>query len=400
VSRLPRRLQPLWPIAKAGHRLLAQILGYLFRFLSRLLGARGVPTRATHDSESTARLEPDTVTVHPAGPAEQWTRRAPMGAPAHQRTFQQALDVRIPARYTLEVTRGRLSGDFAATITPGKVLDYQVSGYFGISGWREHPLYLRPTLGSITRIPGTTLSLTARGASSNYYHFLYDAIGRYGVFEESMPGVRPDIIVVPHQLGYQRQLLAMLGIDARLVQPRPGNTFQAERLLVPSTPNQDLDAPRSVTRWLRRHLPASASRDLPRRLYITRGQVPNTRRYLQEPELWPLLDRRGFTRVDPGTLSVQDQIDLFHGAEAIVAPHGAGLTNLTFCQPGARVLEMFAPRYVHMGLWAICESIGDIDYRCLIGEGRSPAPQRMTGVLDDISMPVRRVEEAVDDLLA
>jgi len=28
-------------------------------------------------------------------------------------------------------------------------------------------------------------------------------------------------------------------------------------------------------------------------------------------------------------------------AEAIIAPHGAGLTNLVFCAPGARVVELF-----------------------------------------------------------
>lgn len=400
MSRLPHRLQRWWPVAKLVHRTLSRHLGRLFRIVSVILGERGVPTRGTTSSWASAEREPGAVVVRPVGPAETWRRHLPEGNPDVHPTFTTRELVDVPARYVLEVSHGRLVGAFAATVTPGKVLDYQVSGYFGIRDWREHPLFLRPTLGHVTQLPGTALSLTARGTSSNYYHFLYDAIGRLSVLDEAAPGLVPDAVVVPHQLGYQRQLLAMVGIESPLVQPRPGHTVLADRLIVPSTPNQDLDAPRSVTSWLRMRLPPREQRGLPRRLYVTRGEKPNTRRYVQEADLWPALERRGFAMVDPGTLSVQEQIDLFHAAEVVVAPHGAGLTNLTFCRPGTGVLELFAPSYVHLGLWAICESIGDIDYRYLVGAGRPAVPGRMTGVLEDVSLPPGRILEVVDDLLA
>ncbi len=70
MSRLPARLQPAWPLLKRVHRLLSLVAGIVFRRLSPLLGARGVPVRATTSSVETARLEPGAVTVHPAGPAE------------------------------------------------------------------------------------------------------------------------------------------------------------------------------------------------------------------------------------------------------------------------------------------------------------------------------------------
>jgi len=310
--------------------------------------------------------------------------------------------VAVPARYVLEIRDGCVTGDYGAVTTPGKTLDYQTSGYFGIDGWREHPVFLRPTLGRVTAVDGTVLSLAARGASSNYYHFLYDALARYGIYEEAFGDSPVDAVVVPHRTRYQRELLELAGIRGRLVEPRPGQTVRAERLLVPSTPNQDLAAPRSVTAWLRGRLPARGDGQTPARLYVTRGDLPHTRRYVQEPALWPRLERRGFTRLDPGTLSVQEQIDVFHGAEVVVGPHGAGLTNLTFCRPGTKVLELFAPGYVHLGLWSICESIGDIDYRYLVGPGGRPeaAGAAMTGVLDDVSIPADDVEDAVDALLA
>ncbi len=83
----------------------------------------------------------------------------------------------------------------------------------------------------------------------------------------------------------------------------------------------------------------------------------------------------------------------------MVAPHGAGLTNITFCRPGAKVLEMFAASYVHLGLWTIADAIGDVDYRYLVGDGPLREGRAMTGVLDDVSIPADRVEAAIDLLL-
>jgi hypothetical protein len=397
---LPTRLQPYWPLFKRLHRLLTLIAGTIFRRTSFLFGARGVPTRATSSSVETARREPGTVTVHPGGPAETIHRTAVAGTPSNHWVFAGGRDAEVPARYTLEIEGGRITGDFGATTTPRKRLDYQTSGYFGLSSWREHPVYLRPTLGTVEHVPGTVLSLTTRGAAANYYHFMYDAIARYGVFEESLPGTKVDAVIVPHATRYQKQLLELAGIEGPWLQPRANHTFTADRLLVPSTPNQALDAPRSAVSWLRKRLPATGNGDTPKRLYLSRGQKPLTRRYVEEAALMERLEKQGFTMIDPGTLTVQEQINAFAGAEFILAPHGAGLTNITFCSPGAKVMEMFAPSYVHLGLWNIAEAIDGVEYRYLVGEGNHPAGKPMLDVLQDVSIPPATVEAAVNAFLS
>lgn len=400
MSRLPARLQPAWPLLKRLHRLLSVLAGMVFRPLGRLLGDRGLPHTATVASSETAAREPQSVTLHPGGPAEILERGPAQGHPPRHWVFERGRHAEIPARYVLDVRDGRLVGDFGATVTPGGILDYRTSGYFGLAGWREHPVFLSPRLPEVEHVDGTVLSLTTRGTVVNYYHFLYDAVARYGIFEETLPGERVDAIVVPHQSGYQRQILELAGIPGPYVQPRADRTIRADRLLVPSTPNQDLDAPRSATEWLRKRLPPSGRTDTPTRLYLSRGQQPGGRRYLQEPELWPRLEAEGFVMLDPGTLSVQEQIDVFHNAEVIVAPHGAALTNITWSRPGVRVLEMFAGTYVHLGLWTIAEAIGGIHYCYLVGAGTLPEGKEPTGIVDDIDIPADVVLAALEDLLA
>jgi capsular polysaccharide biosynthesis protein len=395
---LPPALRRWWPYFKRAHRLLTLVSGILFRAVSPVLGSRGVARTATERSADTAAREPDAVTLHPGSPEVVVARTPTRGEPAGHRVFADEREAVVPATFTLEVAGGRLVGEYGATVTPGGVLDHETSTYFGVVDWREHPMYLRPTLGTVEHVPGSVLSLTARGTAGNYYHFLYDAIARYGVFEESMPGETVDAVVVPHRTRYQRELLELAGIPGRFVEPRPGRTVSADRLLVPSNPNWALQAPPTMVAWLRDRLPAKEPPDRPQRLYLTRGRLPQTRRYVEEDELLPELERRGFVRLDPGELTVQQQIDTFHAAEVIVAPHGAGLTNVTFSQPSVRVLEMFPSTYVHRGLWAICQALG-ADYRYLVAETPTDPGRSNAGISDDVSIPPSRVLAAVDELL-
>lgn len=398
MSRLPPTLQPAWPLFKRAHRLLALVLGVVFRQVSFCTPSRGVPRRTAERSMQTCALD-STVTYHGGGPGESRRVLVPDGSPPEHWVFVAGTDLRVPARYTLELIDGVVVGDYGAVITAGGILDFETSGYFGLASWREHPIFLRPLLPRRVHVPGTLLNLSTRGATSNYYHFVFDALPRLGIMQECLQRPHFDAVLVPHRRSYQREFLELIGLEVPLIQPEPHRAVQADRLLVPSTPNEHLAAPEWVARWLREHFPPTSGGE-GKRLYLTRGNRPRTRRYLQEAQLLPALEKRGFIQVDPGTLSVQEQINLFHGAEVIVAPHGAALTNLVFSRPEVKVLEMFANDYVHLGLWNITHSLEKADYRYVVADGSHRTGAPMTGVLQDIDIPPGRILAALDELLS
>jgi capsular polysaccharide biosynthesis protein len=108
--------------------------------------------------------------------------------------------------------------------------------------------------------------------------------------------------------------------------------------------------PRWVIDWLRnRFLPlageSSGGTERRRRLFISRSASRN-RRLVNEEEIWAQLEPRGFEYVLAENLDFAEQVAMFANAEAVVAPHGAGLTNLVFCAPGTRVIELFPSRTV------------------------------------------------------
>mgnify|MGYP001809771471 FL=1 len=51
----------------------------------------------------------------------------------------------------------------------------------------------------------------------------------------------------------------------------------------------------------------------------------------------------------------------------IIAPHGAGLTNLVFCHSRTKVIEIFSPLYRNRCYWLI-SNICDLAHYTLMGE--------------------------------
>lgn len=76
-------------------------------------------------------------------------------------------------------------------------------------------------------------------------------------------------------------------------------------------------------------------------IFVTR--VDASRSLANEGTVTDFLVERGFTVVDPGRLSIVQQMAMFQGARLVVGAHGAGLTNLAWCAPGAAVVEILRP---------------------------------------------------------
>ena len=400
MTRLPPAVQPLWPLAKKAHRFGARAVGAVSRHTSP---SPVLPRTATASSRESASLEPASVRHHVAREATKLTRPLPHGRPADHWYFQTILEHEVPETFVLDIDRGTVVGPHVAVVTPAGRLDAETSHYFGLHDWREHPIFLNPAPRASEEVDGTLLALAARATVGNYYHFLMDALPRLGILDEALPGVRPDAYLVDTTTRYHRELIGLLGLDsARLVSPARGRSMRAQRLLVPSLPNSSTLAAPATTAWLNHNLPPRDTRDKPALLYITRGHTKNTRRVVREDEIVRSLTKRGFVSVDPGALSVQEQIDHFAAARVIVAPHGAALTNLNFCRPGVRLLEMFAPGYLNPGYWSIVGNIEGSHYRYLVAPtARPPRPgANLLGVMHDIDIDPSTVDDALDDLLA
>ena len=81
------------------------------------------------------------------------------------------------------------------------------------------------------------------------------------------------------------------------------------------------------------------------KIYIPRGEA--IRAPFNEAEVIDLLQHDGWTIIYPERFHLRDQIAIFAQARQVCAVHGAGLTNLLWCQPGTKVLELLSPNYMN-----------------------------------------------------
>jgi hypothetical protein len=335
--------------------------------------------------------------------AEVIKRGAMIGEPADVSLTDRGDGESVPAVRVATLPHGRVLGPHHAVITGRGDLVQEVSRYFGTSRPREHPLFLNPYPPPPYTVTGRLGVLAARG-DSNYYHFLVDVLPRIGVLEQSPDAPTPDLWYVPLTLPFHGELLDRVGVPSgERLDAAEHPHVRADELVVPGLPATTEKNPPWVVEWLRaRLLPEAPVAAVRTRIYVTRGASANNRAVRNETEVRALLESFGFVGVDPGALSVEEQIRTFAGAELIVAAHGAALANLVFCSPDTRVIELFPAGYLLPDYWRLASGVPGLEYRYLSGPGRGRLGLRNRGaaIVADIEVDLAALRRLVEERTA
>jgi capsular polysaccharide biosynthesis protein len=274
-----------------------------------------------------------------------------------------------PDTFVVCVPEGRVAGGRGSVIAnDGKMLfDVSVDWSAGAKDAPRHPLLHSKKLAKAERLAGTSTVL-ATSESARFFHWMTDALPRLEILRKAGPlcWEEVDHFVISEGIPAIRESLSLLGIrEERVVVSRRESHFFCDWLVVPSLAGAPGNAPPWAIDFLRSQLLKSPPATRVKRIYLSRAKASG-RKILNEEEILPLLFRRGFIRVILEEMSLSEQIALFVEAEAVVAPHGAGLTNLVWCAPNTKVVEIFSPLYVNLCYWAIA-SLTHADYYYLLG---------------------------------
>jgi capsular polysaccharide biosynthesis protein len=132
----------------------------------------------------------------------------------------------------------------------------------------------------------------------------------------------------------------------------------------------------------------------PQKIYINRLDSA-ARRLLNETDVIECAEAHGFTSLSLSPLSVAEQVALFTNATHIIAPHGAGGTNILFCQPGTSFLELHLDHYIQWSMRRI-NSLVPIRYGCVIGRENGDEQQtwKRTWTID-----IQELDATIGDML-
>jgi hypothetical protein len=128
------------------------------------------------------------------------------------------------------------------------------------------------------------------------------------------------------------------------------------------------------------------------KIYVCRIEG-SRRQIINQDELRPILESRGFTIVTPGRLSLDEQCRSFRAARIVVGAVGAELANIVFCRAGTSVLALVPQGMPDTFFWFIAQH-----RRLRYAELRSPTPGRLTGRSwnKDFSVKASDLEAALD----
>ena len=260
----------------------------------------------------------------------------------------------------------------------------------------RHWTFRKLRLPYTTRLFGRSLILASTGGDS-YFHWMTDILPRVRLAKKA--GYEVDFfehfIVNDVKAEYQKETLSYLKIPSNKLRKIPANSngYLCEKAVLPSLPSFPGVVPPETIQYLRSIVPET-SFQTGSKLYIDRGKSKR-RKIPEEERIIDWLKTQGFEIIDCGKMSVKDQAAAFAHAELIVAPHGGALTNLIFCRPGTKIVELLSSEYPNPCYRNLC-GVAKLPYIGIIGNSQK---SKTTSDLSDSSGPIETTLEDIKKAL-
>ncbi len=373
MASLPNQPPPAFARARqAASRLLAPVLHPLLPGSSKTWGPpRGYYATVDHwlarrGTQLGARFDE----VYP--PQKFQWREAQTLDPNPPLTLQGAPTAEAARHGVAVIPGGRVVGPDAAIISPDDRVLLDLSLYFA----PYHHEIFRRWRQPVCRDPGGPVLVLAGLSGSNYGHWLHQMLPRLHLAQKAgwNNADWAAIVVNPSRTGFTRESAELAGLPAdKIIEAGEHLHLCGQPLVVPTFPSAG-NYPRWVIDFLRATYWRGPSPARTRRLYLSR-QPATWRRITNESAIAPVLREFGFETMLAESLSFPEPIAAFRAAAAVFGLHGANLSNLCFCQPGAIAVELYHPGFPE-AYYRNLASHSDLDYFYLLGEG----PRRDTPV--------------------
>jgi hypothetical protein len=233
-----------------------------------------------------------------------------------------------------------------------------------------------PEVGQVAeRVPGTAAVFPTSG---NYYHWLIEDLPTVLRAAEAEPSAT-FVAFAEGMTDRHASLAAHLGIELR---PAPLTVAIDRQVLAGRASDSWFVHPEDARRLaaLGAELTGHDGSRGHERIYVSRRF--SQRALPDEEQLERLLSAQGFTILHLESMEWRQQIRAFQDASVVVAPHGAGLSNLVFTPPGARLVELTNGYHYNRCFEWICHVVGH-EYRAVDSDATpaSADPQRLADAI-------------------
>ena len=206
------------------------------------------------------------------------------------------------------------------------------------------------------KIEGRVFSLlTGGGGNSNYFHWLFDVLPRLIILRQKIDWQDINFFLFPDiNLNFQKETLDFLKIPHnKRLSSKLYRHIYAQEIISVDHPcvilNDPLKDNNNIPKWILEFYKNEIKTKMNlkkniRKIYIDRSDstsnIKDLRFIINENQVKELLINKGFKAVRLSSLSFVKQVELFNSADTIVGLHGAGLSNILFCEPDTKIIEI------------------------------------------------------------
>lgn len=236
-----------------------------------------------------------------------------------------------------------------------------------------------------------------RGAG-NYGHFLVEMLPKLVILYEAR--IKDCTVWLPEESRLFVELVENLGrvlglrIESAILDREELYRFPA--LVLPSPVSQH-DSRKSYTllqaRDLLKHAYDIKSTPSRNSVFVCRSEAVS-RRILNIGSVRQLMSDAGVVVLDPGAMSIKQQIEAFTSAQFVIGGLGAGMTNMLFCETGSKMV-LITPGLGDNFFWDLC---------CLCGHSYTSIFAKPLDwytyerACEDYHVPLRTLEECLHNL--
>lgn len=274
-------------------------------------------------------------------------------------------DFNVPSVYVAELENCLLCPPFSGIVSANKTI-VKESLYLSSKErllrnlLRMRQSYPHLSFDSSNRVSEKAYYLLANSVCKNYFHWNIQCLTSCSLLE-LLPSLNDICLLGPPLNAWKKRSLELAGFSDYRYQEISELPQTIEKLLYPSLLSGEYiyhpwHGIKRIFQRIKDNVISSALTTTQESmlLYVARFDS-NRRTVLNENELAAQLSSIGFSVVVPSELSLDEQVLIFSRARVVVAPHGAGITNIVYCRPGTVLYELLPRSYQNMCFFKLAQ---------------------------------------------
>ncbi len=249
----------------------------------------------------------------------------------------------------------------------------QLNGFLKNEKFNSTVYYGTPSF--LKKFNGTVFNLAQGGSGNNYFHFIFDIVSKIILAKNNLKNFEKiDFFYVTNLKNWQIRILKIIGIkEKKLIDSKKNNHIYADKVIT-------LDHPwyykgniqyqlRKIPQWIinqNRKIFLNNSKKFycKKKIFLDRSNSNYNHCQIENIlDIKNFILKNKFGIYKPEILSLEKQIYLFKNASVILGAHGAAFTNIIFCKPKTKVIELIPSDHPNRKCERICKILNLRYYR-------------------------------------